>query len=121
MSVYLSDPLHSSVLVASVQWIEGTLLGTLATTVAVIAIAAVGYMMLAGRVDYKRGATVIGGCFLLFGAAGIAGGLRSLTEASFTGFPPYVIQEALPAPSPVVIPPDMPVYDPYAGAAAPVG
>jgi type IV secretion system protein VirB2 len=35
----LSDPSGSSVIVAAVGWIQGTLLGTVATTVAIIAVA----------------------------------------------------------------------------------
>jgi type IV secretory pathway VirB2 component (pilin) len=40
------DPQGSGVVVGAVAWLQGTLLGTVATTVAVIAIAAVGFMML---------------------------------------------------------------------------
>jgi type IV secretory pathway VirB2 component (pilin) len=53
----LTDPLGSSILVASVHWLEGTLLGTTATTIAVICVASVGFMALTGRVDLRRAAT----------------------------------------------------------------
>lgn len=73
----LADPAGSGVLVNAVNWLQGTLLGTVATTVAVIAIAAVGFMMLTGRINWRHGAVVIIGCFVLFGAASIVAGIRS--------------------------------------------
>ena len=36
-------------------------------SVAVIAVALVGFMMLTGRINWRFGATVIIGCFILFG------------------------------------------------------
>ena len=41
-----SDPASSGPLVGTVHWLEGTLLGTIATVIAVIAIASVGLLML---------------------------------------------------------------------------
>ena|SRR5437868_11708170 len=73
-----SDPAGSSPLVAALNWVQGTLLGNLATTAAVIAVAAVGFMMLTGRIDWRRGLTVVIGCFILFGAVSIVAGIRSL-------------------------------------------
>ncbi len=73
----LTDPEGSGVIVGAVNWLQGTLLGTVATVVAVIAIAAVGFMMLTGRVNWRHGAVVVLGCFILFGAASIVGGIRS--------------------------------------------
>lgn len=58
-------------------WIQGTLLGNLATTAAVIAVAACGFMMLTGRMNWKFGATVIMGCFVLFGATAIVAGIQT--------------------------------------------
>lgn len=71
------DPAGSGVVVSAVQWLQGTLLGTVATVLAVIAVAVVGMMMLTGRINWRHGATVILGCFVLFGAASIVGGIRS--------------------------------------------
>ena len=73
----LSDPAGSGVLVSAVRWLEGTLLGTVATVVAVIAVATVGFLMLTGRINWRYGATVILGCFILFGAASIVAGIQS--------------------------------------------
>jgi type IV secretion system protein VirB2 len=73
----LADPAGSGVLVSAVRWLEGTLLGTIATVVAVIAVATVGLLMLTGRINWRYGATVILGCFILFGAASIVAGIQS--------------------------------------------
>jgi type IV secretion system protein VirB2 len=72
-----SDPAGSGVLVSAVNWLQGTLLGTIATVAAVIAIAAVGFMMLTGRINWRYGITVVLGCFILFGAASIVAGIHS--------------------------------------------
>ena len=72
------DPAGSGPITGAVDWLQGTLLGNVATAVAVIAVAAVGFMMLTGRVNWKYGATVVLGLFILFGAASIVGGIRSV-------------------------------------------
>ncbi len=72
-----ADPQGSGVLVSAVNWLSGTLLGTIATVVAVIAVAAVGFMMLTGRINWRYGATVILGCFILFGASSIVAGIHA--------------------------------------------
>lgn len=76
----LADPPGSSVVVAAVQWPEGTLLGTIATTIAVITVASIGLMALTGRVDLRRAGTAILGCFILFGASSIAAGLERMAR-----------------------------------------
>src|SRR5689334_3391874 len=73
----LSDAPGASTLVAAVSWLQGTLLGTVATTVAVIAVSWVGMLMLAGRLEIRRGLVTILGCFILFGASAIAGGIQA--------------------------------------------
>lgn len=73
----LGDPAGSGPIVAAVRWLQGTLLGTIATVAAVIAVAVVGLMMLSGRINWRFGATVILGCFILFGAASIVAGIKS--------------------------------------------
>jgi type IV secretion system protein VirB2 len=76
----LVDPAGSGVIVSAVRWLEGTLLGTVATVVAVIAVATVGLLMLTGRINWRYGATVILGCFILFGAASIVAGIQSTAQ-----------------------------------------
>lgn len=77
-----SDPAGSGPIVAALGWLQGTLLGNVATAVAVIAVAMVGFMMLTGRVNWRFGATVILGCFVLFGAAAIVSGIQSVALVS---------------------------------------
>ncbi len=111
----LADPVGSGVIVAAVSWLEGTLLGTVATTVAVIAVAWVGMLMLAGRLELRRGLTTIAGCFILFGASAIAAGIRASVPdgASAAWTPPP------PPAAPLPPPPRAANADPYAGAAVP--
>jgi type IV secretory pathway VirB2 component (pilin) len=71
------DPQGSGPILAALTWLQGTLLGNVATAVAVIAVAMVGFMMLTGRVNWKFGATVILGCFVLFGSAAIVSGIQA--------------------------------------------
>lgn len=71
------DPEGSGVIVSAVNWLQGTLMGTVATVAAVIAVAVVGFMMLTGRINWRHGAIVVLGCFVLFGAASIVAGIRT--------------------------------------------
>jgi type IV secretory pathway VirB2 component (pilin) len=111
----------ASVFSAAVQWLQGTLLGTLATAVAVIAVASVGFLLLTGRIDVRRGAQVVIGCFIVFGASSIAAGIVGLTEdnraPAVMPAPPPPPQIAPPLVSPATRKP--PPFDPYAGAALP--
>lgn len=72
------DPAGSGPIVAALGWLQGTLLGNVATAVAVMAVAAVGFMMLTGRLNWRFGATVIIGVFILFGAASIVAGIQAV-------------------------------------------
>jgi type IV secretion system protein VirB2 len=78
----LDDPAGSGVIVSAVHWLEGTILGTIATAFAVIAVASVGFLMLTGRINWRHGVTVILGCFILFGAASIVAGIQSTAQLS---------------------------------------
>lgn len=75
--VYSADPRGSGPILAAVNWVQGTLLGNVATAVAVVAVAIVGFMMLSGRMNWRHGITVILGCFILFGAAAIVAGIQT--------------------------------------------
>lgn len=74
-----ADPQGSGPIVNALAWMQGTLLGNVATAVAVMAVAAVGFMMLTGRLNWRFGATVIIGCFVLFGAASIVSGIQAVS------------------------------------------
>lgn len=73
----MTDPAGSGPIIAALGWVQGTLLGQVATAVAVIAVAMVGFMMLTGRINWRFGATVVLGCFILFGATTIVGGIQA--------------------------------------------
>lgn len=75
------DPAGSGAITGALSWLQGTLLGNAATAVAVIAVAGVGLMMLSGRINWRFGATVVLGLFILFGAGAIVGGIRTAAEA----------------------------------------
>ncbi len=78
---FAADPQGSGPILAALVWLQGTLLGNVATAVAVIAVAMVGFMMLTGRLNWRFGATVIVGCFILFGSAAIVSGIQSAATA----------------------------------------
>lgn len=94
-------------------WIEGAAFGTLASVIAIIAISAIGLMLLSGRIDLRRGALTVLGCFILFGAAKIASGLLALATPSGNSAPRVAAVETdfvpaqLPAPA---------MRDPYSSA-----
>ena len=77
-----ANPQGSGPIIAAMSWLQGTLLGNVATTVAVIAVAMVGFMMLTGRMNWRFGATVILGCFILFGSASIVAGIQSAATSA---------------------------------------
>ncbi len=77
------DPAGSGAIVGAVRWLQGTLLGTVATVVAVIAVASVGFLMLTGRMNWRYGVTVVLGCFILFGAGSIVAGIQSAAAGGF--------------------------------------
>lgn len=78
----IGDPQGSGVIIGALNWLQGTLLGTVATVAAVIAVAMVGFLMLTGRMNWRHGTIVVLGCFILFGATSIVAGIR----ASAAGF-----------------------------------
>lgn len=71
------DPTGSGPIIAALGWVQGTLMGHVATAAAVIAVAMVGFMMLTGRLNWRFGATVVVGCFVLFGATTIVAGIQA--------------------------------------------
>jgi type IV secretory pathway VirB2 component (pilin) len=110
----------SNAFAAALAWLEGALFGTVGTAIAVIAIASIGFLMMAGRIDLRRAVQVVLGCFILFGASSIAGRILSAVHGQ-SGADPVA---ALRAPPPAPLPPTAPAansnpYDPYAGAALP--
>jgi len=72
-----ANPAGSEPINAALEWVQGTLLGNIATSAAVIAVAVVGFLMLTGRIEWRRGLVVVIGCFIIFGAAAIVAGIRT--------------------------------------------
>ncbi|MFN3864890.1 MAG: TrbC/VirB2 family protein [Erythrobacter sp.] len=72
-----ADPAGSGPINNALLWLQGTLLGTVATVIAVMAVASIGFMMLTGRMNWRFGATVIIGVFILFGATTIVAGIQA--------------------------------------------
>lgn len=113
-------PNGSNALADALAWLSGLLTGTLASTIAIIAVASVGLLLISGRVDVRRSLQVILGCFIIFGASTIAAGIvSSMAGAASSGAevqvnPPPVYPTASVRSSAPSSP-----YDPYAGAALP--
>ncbi|HYC96234.1 MAG TPA: TrbC/VirB2 family protein [Sphingomicrobium sp.] len=118
--MYVSDPSGSNPLTAALEWLQGTLLGSFATSIAVIALALIGFLMLSGRVDVRRAVQVVLGCFIIFGASTIANGILLAVSGASHG--PDLAQAPPPPPpqfpAPVGSQPtSSSPFDPYAGAA----
>lgn len=100
-------------------WMEGLLLGSLGTLVAIVALAVVGLAMLEGRLPLRAGSRVIIGCFILFGAPLIGATIVDLARTA-RGASIAPIQTSPPPIQPA--PPNTPATDsdPYAGASVPM-
>ena len=94
MSNSLFAPRAVAPVQASVDWLTGTMLGTVATSACVIAIAFVGFQMLSGRLPIMRGLRVIVGCFLLLGAPVVAASISGLWQQGSVSPDPLATQEA---------------------------
>jgi type IV secretory pathway VirB2 component (pilin) len=112
----------STAFITAIAWVQGMLLGTIATLIAVIAIASIGLLMLTGRIDVRRAKQAILGCFIIFGASTIAKGIITALHGTAAG---PELARAVPPPPPQVPPPvaypraTRTPYDPYAGASLP--
>ncbi len=102
----------------AVQWIVDLLVGPIGTSMAVIAVAWVGFSLLEGRLSVRRGATVVLGCFILFGAPTIARELLGLAGRDGGQIAAPDLPPAAPLQSQPPLPPQP---DPYAGASVPNG
>ena len=113
-----ADPAGGQALTGAANWLQDAVSGPLAPTLAVIAVANVGFLMLAGRIDIRRGAQVVIGCFMVFGASAMAQGMM---DALAVEPAPVSAETQLPdfvEPSTVRATGTSP-FDPYAGAAVP--
>ncbi|MDZ4139887.1 MAG: TrbC/VirB2 family protein [Erythrobacter sp.] len=62
----------------ALRWMQNILLGPVATSLAVMAVAGVGFMMLTGRMNWRYGGTVIVGVFIIFGAPRLVASISGL-------------------------------------------
>ena len=107
----------SSAISGALGWIVDLLSGSLATAIAVLSVAMLGFAFLQGRLAVRQGTRVALGAFILFGAPTIAAALAGLAQLGQA-------DTALPPPAPAasldpVPPPPPPNPDPYAGASLP--
>lgn len=102
---------------AAAQWVDRMLVGPLGTSVAVIGVAWFGFALLAGRFSLKRGGLLVLGCFVLFGAPGIARALIGLEQGGGAATAPISPEQITVPPPPVAVTP--PPFAPYAGASVP--
>jgi type IV secretory pathway VirB2 component (pilin) len=103
----------------ALHWVEGALTGPVATAAAVLAVAAIGFLMLSGRIDFSKAGRVALGCFVILGASSIAAGIGQAGRPS-NGTAPSNTDSPPPPPMPAPYPQASTApYDPYAGAALP--
>jgi hypothetical protein len=103
-----------------ISWLVGLFLGSLASGIAIIAVASIGISMFTGRIPLRRALRLVLGCFVLFGALtmsrGIIGTIIGAEDGGDTA------GNVSPGPFP---PPSAPAQagsrlnDPYAGASLP--
>ncbi|MBV8971982.1 MAG: TrbC/VirB2 family protein [Sphingomonadaceae bacterium] len=110
LQVITGDP---NALAAAVAWVTGALLGSAATTIAVLAVAALGALTMAGRLPACRAIATVVGCAIVFAAGSIAGTLTERRAIPVSDGTPSAAAAAYP-------PPGAQAYDPFAGAAVPV-
>lgn len=104
----------NSALDQAVGWALSALFGSVAATIAMIAVAALGLAMLNGRIDTGRAGRLLLGCALVFGAPVIGGALVRISSVQ-----PSLVPEAMAA-TPIKLPDGGSAgYDPYAGASVP--
>lgn len=84
---------------SAATWLQGTMLGSLATVAALIAVAQIGFMMLTGRIDWRRGGRVILGCCIVFGAPSLALSFSRLASNDTQVAPLGPVSAPLPQPS----------------------
>jgi type IV secretory pathway VirB2 component (pilin) len=109
----LFDKPSQPALGAASDWTTGLLGGSLATSLCVIAVAILGLLLLAGRLQVRRSVEAVLGCFLLLGAGLMAGQLQELalrTGAAGASEEQIILPRAQPTQ-----PPPPARYDPYAG------
>ena len=83
----LFDSPTAPVLPAAVDWLTGTLFGTVAVTLCVLAVAFVGLVLMSGRMAIRDALRVALACFVVLGASAIAVGIRTMADQAVYGTP----------------------------------
>jgi type IV secretion system protein VirB2 len=94
----------------------GTLLGSVATGVSVLAVAFLGFGKMFGHLDWRTGERVALGMIILFGAPIIAREPAGLARGG-EALPDQVVAGAIPQQP--TVPKNAPLADPYVGAGMP--
>lgn len=116
-NISLGDP-NAGAIPAAFGWIEQALLGQAATSIAILAVAALGFGMLWGRLDLRTAGRVALGAFILFGAPLIAYQMSGSLRVGEVAVP-SLRQATTPVAAAPQMPKNAPAQDPYAGAAVP--
>jgi type IV secretory pathway VirB2 component (pilin) len=106
----------SPALAGAAHWIEGALLGGWGTSLAVLAVAWLGFGMLTGTLSLRRSGLLVLGCAIMFSAPTLARSLLGLARPAAGGNSEIAVARPVPPPLPKTTPP---IFDPYAGAAVP--
>jgi type IV secretion system protein VirB2 len=108
---------HMLGMVEALHWVSDLLTGTIAVSIAVLAVGLTGISMMRGRLPYRRAAKIVLGCFVVFGARLVAEGLAGLVGPQIEPEAPSVFVDQ----PPVFIAPDTTGRrnDLYPGAAVP--
>lgn len=104
-------------LASATQWLADLLTGTLGASLAIVAIAITGLLMLQGRLSIRQAIRTIAGCFIVFGAPVMAKGLWESTRPQRT---PIQIEASPRFTAPEIPAKPMTNPDPYAGASVPM-
>jgi type IV secretion system protein VirB2 len=112
------DDQNTGAIPTAIGWMEQALLGSAATSVAILAVAVLGFGMLWGHVDMRAVARLALGAFILFGAPLIAYQLTNNLrgDGEIARLPTQQSAQVSAAPT---MPKNAPAQDPYAGAAVP--
>lgn len=110
-------PSTPNALAQAAVWLSSVMTGAIGSILAILAIAGIGAAMLRGSLALRQGARVVLGCFILFGAQVLAGGLVRLASVSPPEREPYDLP-----PAPQIVLPQTPTTDadPYSGASVPI-
>lgn len=102
------------------SWALAFATGTLTTSLAIIAIAAIGFQMMTGHLEVMRAGRTLIGLFVVLGSATIARSLLVISSESWREAPRQIAAPLSTRSTPVAVPATQAiVYDPYAGASVP--